>query len=188
VVLVRYGLALAVVIALSACAPPAHLRSAALPPNAHSELGAAAVAVTPRPYVDEPTRRVLQAWYTGRLSDRWAWSLIGAADDGAALAGGALSVQALRFERVTLGVELEGGVLWAAASVPVELRGPGELRFYAAPKLGHWGPRLSPFVPVGLSAPLGAGVFLRAEVMWSWAELQHYNARLHGSAGLAYAW
>lgn len=182
------GLVLVALLSLLGCAPPAHLRPGALPLGTQSELGAAAVAVTPRPYVDEPTSHILQAWYTARLSERWSWSVIGAADTWAGLLGGALSVQALQLSPLTASVEIEGGVLWAAMSLPIELRVPGELRFYVAPKVGHWGPRFAPFIPVGLSAPLLSGISLRAEVMWSWADLEYYNARLHGSAGLAYAW
>lgn len=173
-----------------ACAPPADFR----PPNAlvendrTFEVGAAAVNVSARPYVDEPSQNIGQLWFSGR-PNRWLnLSVVGAFDnDGGAGGLGALA-RYVTTDRFVAGVGAEAGFAWAGAS----LSGAGRLFdrtwVYAAPRVYNWGDSATVGIPAGVSARIVDGFVLRAEGQVSWADLKYYNRRTHLGAALVYTW
>jgi hypothetical protein len=172
---------------LTACAPAANLRSAqGLLPNQRYEVGAGVARVSSRPYVDEPSTVSGQLWFSGKITDAFLFSTIGAFDDEAALGGIAVRWQPLRLDRVAAGIELEGGVLWLGGSLPLALRLVDQTWLYTAPRLANWGAELTPFVPLGLSVRIVAGLSVRVEAQLSWADFEYYNRRLHLALGVAY--
>lgn len=174
---------------VAGCAPPAHLRPASAPEDGHlNEVGIAAVGVSSRPYVDENANFATQMWYTRELDKRWILSFISAYDDGAALAGGALRFEAISTNVFSTGAEVEGGGLWGAVSLPMDVHLHNRIHLYTAPKLGNWGSELTPFIPLGLNARLSGGLYLRLEVQMSWADFDYYNRRTHAAAAVTYDW
>ncbi|HKO94661.1 MAG TPA: hypothetical protein VJU61_26080, partial [Polyangiaceae bacterium] len=90
--------------------------------------------------------------------------------------------------RLAVSPELELGLFWAGASVPVTLqlwRGTG---IYTSPRISNWGAEVTPFIPVGLTSELFGGLVLRAEAELSWANFQYYNRRLHWGFAVAHQW
>lgn len=169
-----------------ACAPAQSLRPA-LPPGRDAEVGVALARVGPRPYVVERARPLAQGWYTRRAGERWLSSIIVGFDHAALLAGAALRFQPWQGP-LSAALEAEAGFAWAALSVPLAWQ-PSELvGVYCSPRLGNWGPELTGFVPCGLSAALGRGVVLRAELQLSWADFVYYNRRVSTGFGLAQQW
>src|SRR5690606_31168618 len=116
-----------------------------------AQLGVGAVVQSPRPYVNEPWRVSAQTWGTGELDGRVELSTVVALDDQGAAAGVALRWVAVHTERLSLGVELQLGWAWIAVALPASVRPFGESRLYAAPRLGTFGARWTPALPVGLS-------------------------------------
>ena len=173
----------------AACAPSQTFRPAASPTSDRpQEAGAAVSVVGARPYVIESSRAVGQLWFASRLGNHWSIAGIGSFDDEAVLAGAALRWDALRSDRFAGGIEAEAGFLYASMSVPLALRLWQEVWLYSNPRLGNWGPELSGFVPVGLSAELYRGVFLRAEAQYSWEDFKYYNRRRHLGIAVGYRW
>ena len=74
------------------------------------------------------------------------------------------------------------------ASVPLALRIIDQTWLYSAPKLGNWGPEITPFVPLGLTVRIVDGFSLRCEGQLSWADWKYYNRRLHLGLGGAIQW
>ncbi|HEX2880590.1 MAG TPA: hypothetical protein VHO25_13750 [Polyangiaceae bacterium] len=180
---------LAVVIAASACAPPAGFRPASgLLEDRSYEVGLGVARVSPRPYVIEEAQNTGQLWF----STEWApWLLVSglaAFDDNGALGGGALRWQVLKHQRVATGLELEGGVLWLGTSIPLALRLIDQTWLYTAPRLSNWGAEITPFVPVGVSARVIDGLSVRVEGQLSWADWKYYNRRVHLGLACAYQW
>lgn len=168
------------------CAPVASMRPPPqLEPGRDAFAGAAVVAETPRPWVDEPWRASAQTWGGGRVSDRVELATVVAFDDRGASAGVALRWTVLEADRASLALEVSGGWLWVAVSVPASARLFGGTRLYAAPRLGTWGAEWSPAMPVGLSVGLPEDVALRLEAQWSWPGLVAEGRRLHLAAGVA---
>ncbi|HEV8247400.1 MAG TPA: hypothetical protein VGP93_16595 [Polyangiaceae bacterium] len=172
------------------CAPLANLRPAGeLADNHRSyELGAAAVGLGPRPYVEEEWQLTGQVWGTLALS-RWVeLSAIGAFDNSGLAAGGALRWTPLSLHRVAAGGEVELGFAWAALALPVAVQPLDGVWLYTAPRLGNQGVYLTPAVPLGLSVQTFQGLMVRAEVDVSWADFLAYQRRTHLGFGLAYQW
>jgi hypothetical protein len=172
-----------------ACAPSQSFRPASLSGNANDrELGLAFSSVEPRPYVAEPTQRIGQGWWTTQLGERWSLSAVGAFDTSSVLGGAALRWSVARSRHVALAMELELGLFYAGFSVPASLGlWPGGA-LYCSPRLGNWGPDLTPFLPCGLSVDVSRGLSLRAEGQVSWAEFQYYNRRVHWGFAVAHRW
>ena len=172
-----------------ACAPSQSFRPASLDHNPHShEMGLAFSSVEPRPYVEEPTQRIGQGWWTTGLGDRWSLSAVAAFDTSSIVGGGALRMSVARSRRVALAVEFEAGLFYAGLSVPVALGlWPGGA-LYCSPRLGNWGPDITPFLPCGLSVDILDGLSLRAEGQVSWAEFLYYNRRVHWGFAVAHQW
>lgn len=173
----------------SACAPSQSFRPPRSPDSSlEDELGLAVSSVRPRPYVTESTRVVAQGWWTTRLGSAWEFSTIVAFDASAAALGTALRWDYLKLPRVTSSIEAEAGFGWAALALPAAFWVTPELGVYCAPRLGNWGPLLTPFVPCGASIEVWKDMTLRAEVQLSWADFQTYNRRVHWGLGAAHAW
>src|SRR5690348_1961450 len=79
------------------CAPSQGFRpAAAISPGRTQEFGLALSSIEPRPYVNEKTQRLGQAWWTVQLRERWALSTIAAFDTSSAAGGAALRWDGLR--------------------------------------------------------------------------------------------
>lgn len=182
------ALAPLLLVALDAgCAPLASFRPAAgLPDDRHAEFGAGGVVVTPRPYVEEPTRAAGQLWASTRTSRRITLTGLAAFDATAFALGGAARLDVLRTERFAAGVEPELGYLWAGLRAPVAVRFQGENWLYFAPRVAARGLDFSLDVPVGMSLELTDDVFLRAEYAFTWTgELSYYQRRQVLGAAIA---
>lgn len=183
----RFPLLLGLV--LGGCAPLGTLRPASgLMPARSGEVGLAGVALGPRPYVTESTELAGQAWATLEPLDWLSVSAITAVSADAAAAGGAVRWNAFRTRRTAGGIEAEAGYAWVAGSLGFAVRTFGETWLYAAPRVGTLGFSWTVGTPVGVSAAVWDGLIVRAEAQVSWAELKHYNRRVHGGLGVAWQW
>lgn len=170
-----------------ACAPAASFRPAsAAMGRQDSEVGMGAVAIGPRPYVDEATSYISQFWGTKRISESLKASTVVALDTSAAAAGGSLAWLAVREPWITAGLEAEVGYLWGSLGLPVAIPIAGRAHVYTAPRLGTWGKTLTPSIPLGVSVELPRGLAVRAEGQVSWADFKYYNRRLILGVALAY--
>jgi hypothetical protein len=151
-------------------------------------VGLALSSIEPRPYVEEPTQRVGQAWLSSRLDERWSVTALGAFDRSSALGGAALRWDAVSSRLVSVAGELEVGLFWAGAALPASVRLWRSVTVYTTPRLSNWGAEVTPFIPVGLSGELGKAVVLRAEAQLSWAGFEYYNRRLHWGVAVAHEW
>ena len=157
-------------------------------PGRSHELGIAISSIEPRPYVQEPAQRLGQAWWMQRLNERWLFTTLVAFDTSAVLGGTALRWDAFPGGRLAVSPELELGLFWAAASVPMTLRLWQGTGIYTSPRLGNWGAEVTPFIPVGVTSELFLGLVLRAEAQLSWANFQYYNRRVHWGFAVAHQW
>lgn len=174
---------------LVGCAPPADLRpTPGLPGGRDAELGGAAVAQSPRPFVDEPWRVSAQMWGSGRLGSQVELSTVVAVDDQGVAAGVALRWIAVERGRFALGLELQAGWLWVALAVPASVRLFDDTRLYTAPRLGTFGARWTPALPMGLSIDIPDAALLRLEGQASWPGFDAASRRYHLSAGAARRW
>lgn len=172
---------------LAGCAPLASFRPASgLMPGKRLEVGAGAVAVGPRPFVEESTQGAGQLWLMGDTSPLVTLSAIGAFDDDAFALGGALRLNAVRTGRFAGGVEGELGYAWAAISLPLAVRAFDQTWLYSAPRLGNWSDDPSFGVPLGASVRVYDGFVLRAEAQLSWQDFKYYNRRFTFGGGAAY--
>lgn len=175
--------------ALMACAPSQSFRPAgALLDDRSQEFGLALSSVEPRPYVNESTQRVGQLWWTTRLEGQWSLSALAAVETDAAVGGAALRWDALRSKHVDVAGELELGLFWASAAVLGSLELWHGTAVYCSPRVGNWGPDVTPFIPVGLTSEIFDSMVLRAEAQLSWADFEGYNRRLHWGLALAHQW
>jgi hypothetical protein len=163
------------------------------------EVGGGVAAVTPRPYVDEPTRATGQLWWTGRAADWASVSAIAAFDLDAVAAGGAFLAKYLQSERVVLGAEAELGYAWAALAAPAAVRLVDDWWLYTAPRVSNWGGPsrfelsavlkvLAVGIPVGANIPVCCGFVVRPEVQVSWVDFKYYNRRIHYGVAAAFQW
>jgi hypothetical protein len=174
---------------LTACAPSQSFRPAgSVREGRRYELGVALSNVRPRPYVNETTQSVGQAWWTLMLREPWSMTVIAGFDSSSALAGAALRLDALRTRYVKISPEAELGFAWGALGLPVSLEPYRGVVIYTAPRIGNWGDEVTPFIPLGLGGELFGGFVLRAEVQVSWAEFQYYNRRVHWGFAAAQQW
>jgi hypothetical protein len=175
---------------LVACAPSQSFRPAgSLLDDRSQELGLAFSSVEPRPYVNEESQLVGQLWWTKKLDERWLLTALAAVDTSpAALGGAAFRYDAFRSQRVDMAAEVEVGLFWASLSVLGSLELWHGTALYCSPRIGNWGPDVTPFIPVGLSSELFDGIALRAEAQLSWADFEGYNRRLHWGLALAHQW
>jgi hypothetical protein len=172
-----------------ACAPSQTFRPAgSIPSGRTEEVGLAVSSVEPRPYVNESTQRLGQAWWTLQFRERWSVTALAAFDTSAALGGVAMRWDAFQSSRFALSTELQLGFVWAAASASASVRlWPGGL-IYTSPRLGNWGSEVTPFLPVGLAAEIIEGTVVRAEMQVSWSDFQYYNRRIHWGVAVAHQW
>lgn len=185
----RRGVALALLASAAACAPSQGFRPAGMPDaDRPRELGLAFSSVEARPYVEETAQYLGQAWWSLRLDERWALTTLAAFDSSAVAGGAALRVEIASGKRAALAAEVEGGVAWGAVGVPATLRLWRGSALYTAPRLGTWGSEITPFIPLGLSAPIARSIALRAEAELSWAGFRYYNRRLHWGFAIAHQW
>jgi hypothetical protein len=171
----------------AACAPAASFRPAsALRPGQTDEVGLGLAVVGPRPYVDEPSASVGEAWATHALAPQVRLSLVSAFDADALGAGFVLTLLPVQTPRVAAGVEFELGFAWAGVALPVAVRTVGQTWVYASPRLGSWGDRVAPAIPFGVDVHLLDTVSARAECQVSWASFEPNNRRVHYGVALAY--
>jgi hypothetical protein len=176
--------------AMIACSPSQGFRPAGtLDYGRDDELGLAVSRIGARPYVNETTQYAGQAWWSTRLDERWDLTALGAFDEGSAAGGAALRYDIATGRWAALAAEAEVGLFWVALSVPMTFRVlPRRLVLYSAPRLGTWGPELTPFIPLGVSAQILETLSLRAEGQVSWADFQYYNRRVHWGLAVAHQW
>ncbi len=173
----RRALGLVVWVSAAGCAPIAGLRPLSRPLRAgDTTLGIGAARVGPRPFVDEPSAAVAQAWATRALSGAARVSIITALDADAFAGGVALAVVPFQRAGASAGLELELGYAWAAVSVPLAARVTPDLWLYSGPRLGTWGTDALPSVPLGLDVRLSPRASALAEVGLSWQDFDP-NAR-----------
>lgn len=153
-----------------------------------SEVGLGVSRVSPRPYINEASQYLGQAWWSTKLDTDWSLSAIGAFDEGSAAGGAALRFDIASGRWAALATEVEGGLFWAAFSVPMSFRVWRSNVLYTAPRLGTWGPEITPFIPLGASVQIAETLALRAEAELSWAGFEYYNRRLHGGLAIAHQW
>jgi hypothetical protein len=172
-----------------ACAPSQGFRPAgALDYGRDDEVGLALSRVGSRPYINETPQYVGQAWWATRLDARWALTALASFDETSAAGGAALRFDIASGRWAALAAEAEGGLFWAAVSVPVTFRVGRRLGLYSAPRLGTYGPELTPFLPLGVFAEIIESWSLRAEGQVSWADFQYYNRRVHWGMAAAHDW
>lgn len=171
------------------CAPLAELRpaSGSMPGNSF-ELGGGVVRLGERPYVTESPATTGQLWFSGDASKLVTLTAISAFDTSAATVGGAVRLNALRFDRFAAGTEAQAGGGWLAAVVPLAVRVVSESWIYASPRLGTLGRHPSFGLPAGVSIPLGSQLAVRGEAQVSWEDFKYYNRRIHLGLGVAYQW
>jgi hypothetical protein len=128
-----------------------------------------------------------QGWWSARWGERWLSSVLLGFDHSALLGGWALRGDIVQ-RRFTAAAEAEVGFAWAAFSLPMSFAVSESLRVYCAPRLGNWGPDLTPFLPCGVSGELWDGFVLRGEGQVSWADFQYYNRRLNFGLAVAQQW
>lgn len=171
------------------CGPLATLRPiSALTAQGTHELGLGAVAVSPRPYVDERWSQAGQVWFTTKATPWLQLSGISAFDTNALGAGLGATGLVVRGRSFMAGVEGEAGYGWAAAGIPFAARLFEQTWIYGEPRVTNFGKNASLGTPVGLSLHVEKGAFLRLEYQASWEQLQRYNLRHHLAAGFAVQW
>jgi hypothetical protein len=184
----RVGITLAWLLHGVACAPSQSFRPARLVGEDAHEVGIALSNIEARPYVVEPTQRVGQGWWATPLNEHWSLAIAAAFDASAVVGGAGLRFSIARSRRVALAVELELGLFYAGVSIPAALGlWPGGA-LYCSPRLGNWGPDVTPFLPCGLAVEIIDGFSVRAEGQLSWAEFQYYNRRAHWGFAVAHHW
>jgi hypothetical protein len=115
-------------------------------------------------------------------------SAVGAFDEHAFAAGGAVRFIPLRLRRLAAGAEAELGFAWAALALPIAVSPLTGLWLYTTPRLGNMGIHLTPGLPAGVSLELFDGWAVRAEAQVSWQEFLAYQRRVHLAGGVAYQW
>jgi hypothetical protein len=171
-----------------ACGPSQGFRPAGFPSDGRdTEIGLAVSSIEPRPYVNEATQRVGQAWWSVKLDERWSLSTIVGFDTSSLLGGAALRYELVDSSWFALAGEAEAGLFWAGISVPVSLR-VWRLALYSTPRLSNWGPNVTPFIPVGLSVKIADALIVRGEAQLTWADFQYYNRRVHWGVAIAHEW
>lgn len=173
----------------TSCGPLAAFRPISAMMNEKTrELGLGAVAVSPRPYVDEPWRQAGQLWFTTRAASWLNLSAISAFDAEALGVGVGAAVPVVRSSHFAAGVEAEAGYGWAAASIPLAGRLFDKNWIYGAPRVTNVGIYPALGLPIGLSVHVNQGAFVRLEYQPSWTNLQAYELRHHLGAALAVQW
>jgi hypothetical protein len=168
----------AVLLGSLGCAPIASFRPPApLPPDRSAEMGAAGVAISPRPYVQEPWRGAAQLWAAGPISRRFDLGAVAAFDLDGVAAGATLRLHVTTHDRFALAIDTELGWGWASVALPIGVRLFDETWLYSAPRLFNWGQRPAVAVPVGLSVRVVDGFFVRAEAQAVWPDLSPYQRR-----------
>ena len=152
------------------------------------ELGLGTVAVSPRPYVDEPWSHAGQLWFTAKATPWLRLSGISAFDAGALGVGVGATASLLRASSFMAGVEAEAGYGWAAAGVPLAARLFGQTWIYSEPRVSNFGIYPAVGAPLGLSLHIEKGAFLRLEYQATWEQLQRHNLRHHLGTGFAVQW
>lgn len=183
------GLALAVVsLVAHGCAPAASFRPAApLLEGQQFEVGAGAVAVSPRPYVQtDEWRGGGQAWGTWAAASWLELSLIAAADPEAALGGVAGRLRLFDADRFASAFDLELGFAWATVSLPIAVRLFDWTWIYATPAVGSWGRDVTVRGALGLSVRVVERLFVRVESQLNYPTLDAYQRRVHLGAALAW--
>lgn len=120
------------------------------------------------------------------IGEAWSLSALLAVDASAVAAGAALRRDLVRGRYLTASAEVEGGFGWIAVSLPAALSIIPELGLYCSPRLGNWGPALTPFLPCGINVDLPQGLSLRGELQLTWTDFEPYNRRLHWGFGVAH--
>jgi len=175
--------------ATAGCGPLASFRPiSAMMSEATRELGLGTVAVSPRPYVDEPWQHAGQLWFTTRAASWLNVSGIAAFDPEALGVGVGAAVPILRFSRFAAGVEADAGYGWAGAALPMAFRLFDQNWIYGAPRVTNIGIYPALVLPIGLSVHVDKGAFVRLEYQPSWTNLQAYELRHHLGAALAVQW
>lgn len=176
-------------IGIVGCSPSQGFRPAGMLDHGRGdELGLAVSRVGARPYINETTQYVGQAWWATRLDERWELTALGAFDEGSAAGGAGLRYDIASGRWAALAAEAEAGLFWVALSVPMTFRVWHRLGLYSAPRIGTWGPEVTPFIPVGVSAQILDTLWVRVEGQVSWADFQYYNRRVHWGLALAHQW
>lgn len=171
------------------CGPLAAFRPiSALLGETTKELGLGAVAVSPRPYVDEPWRQAGQLWFSTRMTSWLNLSGIAAFDAEALGVGVGADIPIFRGRRFAAGVEAEAGYGWGAAAIPMSLRLFGQNWVYSAPRVTNIGIYPAVGLPIGLSVHVERGAFVRLEYQPTWTNLHAYELRHHLGAALAVQW
>lgn len=188
----RYPSVFSLVLLLGAggCAPLGELRPASgMMPGKSMEIGSGIVHLSPRsPYVEESASNTGMLWASADASRYINFSLISAFDANAFALGGAIRVNALKYDRFAGGVELQVGHAWGALVIPVAARLFDQTWVYASPRFGTLGRDLSLGAPVGVSVRVWNGLALRGEVQTSWQDFKYYNRRIHTALGVAWQW
>jgi len=171
------------------CGPLATLRPiSALAGQGSRELGLGAVAVSPRPYVDERWSQAGQLWFTAKATPWLQLSGISAFDAGALGVGLGATALLVRGSSFMAGVQAEAGYGWAAGGLPFAARLFDQTWIYAEPRVTNLGIYPAVGTPIGLSLHIEKGAFLRLEYQASWERLQSFNLRHHLAAGFAVQW
>ncbi len=179
----------ALVAALAGCAPLASFRPASgLMEGRSVEGGVGAVAVSPRPFVQEDWHGMGHAWVTGRATDWLVVSGILAFDDDELAGGGAARLDLVDLDRFAGGVEVELGWAWGAFVLPMAVRLFDETWLYASPRIGTLGDEITPGIPVGFSVRLYEGLIVRLEGQASWAAFEAFERRFHLGLAVANQW
>lgn len=151
------------------------------------DVGMGAVAIGPRRYSNEPTYFVAQVWGSRRVSEHFKVSGVAAFDADAVAGGAALAWLPVRSSRYTFGVEAELGYAWASLGIPLAAEVVTDhVTLYSAPRLGNWGRKWTPSLPLGVQVAIGHGIDVRAEAQVNWADFQYFNRRLQVGLALAY--
>ena len=176
-------------VATAGFAPLAEMRPASgtMPGNTY-EVGAGAVSLGKRPYVEETATTSGLLWFSGDVSKLVTLSGVGAFDTSAVGVGGAARLNAIRGDRAAAGIEGQVGYAWGAFLVPVALRVVDETWLYASPRLGTMSREPSFGIPAGISVRIVDGFMLRGEAQVSWQDFKYYNRRVHLALGAAYQW
>jgi hypothetical protein len=120
-----------------------------------------AVAVSPRPYVDERWSQAGQLWFTRKATPWLQLSGISAFDAGALGLGVGATALLVRGSSFMGGVQAEGGYGWAAAGVPFAVRLFDQTWVYGEPRVTSFGIYPAVATPVGLSLRVERGSLLR---------------------------
>jgi hypothetical protein len=174
---------------LTGCGPFATFRPAStFMGGGTKEIGLGAATVSPRRYVDEPWLEAGQLWFSGKATPWLTLSGIAAFDPKAIGVGGGATFLLVRADRFAGGLEGELGYGWGAAGVPVAIRIFEQNWIYGTPRVANFGIYPTLELPVGVSAHLHRGAFLRLEYQSSWAQFDRFNQRNHLGAALAVQW